>query len=91
MNVSDIDKDILLKLSEMEANVDTNNQHIRDSGKMVERIDHILSDLIPRLARVERKTAGLSERPETRNCPHCTKIIRSPGTSCPHCGKPLYT
>ena len=84
------DEETLARLSEMEATIATNNQHIRDMAKQVDFLDHALTQLLDRLGIVERKTSGLSDKPGRRNCPTCTKIVTTLGPNCSHCGNYLF-
>jgi hypothetical protein len=86
----DTSEEILARLAEMEATIGINNQHIRDMVKQVQFLDHIITQLLERTDRIERKTAALSDRPGSRNCPHCTKVVHNAGSNCSHCGGNLF-
>ena len=81
----------LERLTKLEETVAFAEQHAQDAATQVGQLDHLITDLLDRLARVERKTATISEVPGRVNCPHCTKLINNPNcTTCPHCGRVLY-
>ncbi len=84
-------EEFLKQLSEMQANQETINQHLRDMAIQVGQLDHLMVDTLGRLQRVENKTACLSDQPGRKNCPKCTKIVSNPNAQrCPHCGHELY-
>jgi hypothetical protein len=87
-----MEEEILKQLSDMQAKQEVSEQHIRDMATQVNQLDHMFTDILDKLGRVERKTATLADVPGRKNCPHCTRIVNNPtAKACPHCGHPLYT
>ena len=82
----------LERLTKLEELVGFVEQHAKDAALQVGRLDHLITDLLDRLVRVERKTAPLSDAPGRKNCPHCNRVVNNPTAKvCPICGHALYS
>ena len=82
----------LERLTKLEETVAFAEQHAQDAATQVSQLDHLMTDLLDRLVRVERKTASFSPQPGRKNCPHCTRVVSNPSArQCPICGHQLYT
>ena len=79
-------EEILGRLSDMELAIQLSGQHITDATQQFEVVERAIDQIFQRLAKLEQKTACLSDQPLRKNCPQCTKIVSTASPTCPHCG-----
>lgn len=80
-------KEILERLGELEANIETLEVHLKTSVDQTEMILRNFNEIFVRLDVVERKTFSLADRPGQMNCPECGRKVANPQLGrCGMCG-----
>ncbi len=79
--------EILTRLSDMEANIETLETHLKTKMEQYEYFIRAMNEFMVRLDVVERKTFSLADRPGQMNCPSCGRKIANPQSGkCGICG-----
>jgi uncharacterized paraquat-inducible protein A len=80
----------------LEDRMETQEAHIKDIaeslGHCAEALrisTNTIGEMMRRIQRLENKTQGLSDRPASRNCPKCHKLVTTARGVCGACGTRL--